>query len=266
MIGADGCGERTGGADTSSPDPATVWDEHRLGHPHEQPDKAARVRVMFDAIAPTYERINSLFSLGWDARWRRQAVRLARVNRDDMALDIACGTGDMVRALAEASPRVLIGCDFSDQMLRRAVGRCATATGLIEADALRLPFGDGSLTVTTCAFGVRNFADLDLGLSEMYRVLRRGGRTVILEFSRVRNAVLRRFYELYSSGLMPTLASWLSRDRTGAYRYLPSSVVSFDDPDRMCGRMSAAGFRRLLVKPLTLGVVTVYLGWKPEDA
>jgi demethylmenaquinone methyltransferase/2-methoxy-6-polyprenyl-1,4-benzoquinol methylase len=248
---------------------------------------------MFNAIAPRYELINSLFSMGRDAYWRRRAVQLAAVRPDDLVLDIACGTGDFARAFCEAGPRGVVGCDFAHEMLRYAKrkkgvrkilperpGGCFAqnlpdtfssprkklpdtffpfSPRWCEADALRLPFADGSSSITSCAFGVRNFDDLDAGLAEMSRVLRPGGRAVILEFTRPGNALVRRLYEIYSTHLMPAAASLISGDRSGAYRYLPRSVVSFLSVEQMCMRLLAAGFGRPTATPLTGGIVTVYI-------
>lgn len=216
---------------------------------------------MFDAIAPTYERVNTLFSGGRDARWRRKAVRFAAISPDDAVLDVACGTGDFARAAAATGARVF-GCDFSHQMLLLATGRGPRPIHFCEADALQLPVADTAVTAVTCAFGARNFQDLDAGFREMYRVLKPGGRALILEFTRPANRFLRWVYELYASRLMPVLAGWISGDRVGAYRYLPRSVVSFADATEMCQRLRAAGFSSVRNKPLTFGIVTVYLAQK----
>lgn len=236
-----------------------VWDSEHLQQPHETPDKARRVRAMFNAIARRYELVNTLFSLGIDARWRRRAVRECGVAPDDRVLDIACGTGDFARAFAQAGARAVMGCDFAHQMLLSARERPPANLQWCEADALRLPFDAGSFTITSCAFGVRNFANLEAGLREMHRVLAPRGRAVILEFTRPPNRLLRAGYELYSNHLMPRAASLLSRDRTGAYRYLPRSVVSFILPEQMCAALERTGFCTARALPLTFGVVTVYL-------
>ncbi|MEK7757575.1 MAG: class I SAM-dependent methyltransferase, partial [Planctomycetota bacterium] len=179
------------------------------------------------------------------------------------------------RAFAKAGPRWVVGCDFAHEMLIRAAGfsprgdasQAPGASGFhfaggsrwIEADALRLPFRDGSFTIASCAFGVRNFADLDAGLREMVRVLCPGGRAIIVEFTRPTNAVVRRFYEIFSHRVMPIAASWVSGDTSGAYRYFPRSVVTFLDADQMCARLRAASFVQATATPLTWGVVTVYV-------
>ena len=236
-----------------------VWDSKQLQQPHLTPDKAQRVRVMFNAIARRYEFINTLFSLGIDARWRRRAVRECAVRPDDHVLDIACGTGDFARAFARAGAGRVVGCDFAHEMLLHARRRPCAGADWCEADALHLPFDAGSFTITSCAFGVRNFADLEAGLREMHRVLAPRGRAVILEFNRPANRLVRAGYELYSNHLMPRAAALVSRDRTGAYRYLPRSVVSFLAPAQMGAALERVGFDPARALPLTFGVVTVYL-------
>jgi len=237
-------------------DPA--WTRDALSAPHDAADKASRVRRMFNAIAPRYELINTLFSMGRDAVWRRRAVQLVGTGPDDVVLDVACGTGDFARAFHDAGSKLVVGCDFAHDMLTLAASRGQARLHWCEADALHLPFGDGSFTITSCAFGVRNFQDLGAGLAEMFRVLRPGGRIVILEFSRPRNRIIRALYELYSTRIMPVAASVVSGDRSGAYRYLPRSVVLFHDADQMCAELQQAGFTDVTARPLTFGVVAVY--------
>lgn len=251
-----------------------VWDDRRLQHPHAQPDKAGRVRRMFDAIAPTYELINTLASGGRDAYWRREMVRLAEVRRNDVLLDVACGTGDVARAFAGAEdkgvppgarPARIVGLDFSPAMLQRAVSRPIERCVFSQGDALRLPIADASVSIVTCAFGIRNFQDLGAGLGEMCRVLRAGGRAVILEFSVPTRAVRRRLYVFYATRLMPMLAGLISGDRTGAYRYLPSSVLSFQQGEELVSSFRASGFAEVRANPLTWGIVTVYVARKAGE-
>ena len=221
---------------------------------------------MFDAIAPTYELVNRLASFGLDASWRGRAVTLARTTRQDSVLDVACGTGDLARAFARRAGSV-VGVDFAERMLALAAGRKArgpacTVPCWCRADALCLPFADGTFNMTGCAFGVRNFQDLDCGFREMYRALRPGGRAVIVEFSMPLNRALRWLYGLYFEWLMPLLATLISRDRTGAYRYLSRSVVEFVGRDDMVSRLRDAGFARVAATPLTFGIVVVYVAEK----
>jgi demethylmenaquinone methyltransferase/2-methoxy-6-polyprenyl-1,4-benzoquinol methylase len=245
-----------------------AWDARTLCDPHDQVDKADRVRRMFNAIAPTYERVNRVFSAGRDGAWRRTAVERVGVQSEDEVLDIACGTGDFVRAFAASPtpPRHVVGCDFAHEMLRRGIAAGPEQVAWCECDGLRLPFHDGSFTITSCAFGVRNFQSLETGLGEMYRVLRPGGRALILEFTRPANRMFRAMYEVYARHIMPVGARWLSHDREGAYRYLPESVVSFVDAPEMTRRLRHVGFGDVQVRPLTLGIVTVYVAVKDHDA
>jgi demethylmenaquinone methyltransferase / 2-methoxy-6-polyprenyl-1,4-benzoquinol methylase len=245
---------------------APLWDSRRLVDPHLQPDKADRVQQMFDAIAPTYELINHLASFGLDALWRRRAVKRAGTTHADTVLDVACGSGDLARAFARRAGSV-VGLDFAEKMLalaRGCGGACRSGGPLTwcRADALRLPFADGTFNMTSCAFGVRNFQDLGAGLGEMHRVLRPGGCAVVVEFSMPRNRVLRWLYGVYFERIMPLLATVISRDRTGAYRYLARSVVAFISPEAMSAQLRAAGFSRVTAYPQTLGVVVIYVAEK----
>lgn len=243
--------------------PRAAWDADALRDPHGQLDKAARVRAMFDAIAPTYERVNTLATLGRDAAWRRKAVRAAGVRPTDVVLDIACGTGDMIRAFAAARtpPAWIIGLDFSANMLARG---CYTGVGipvqLIQADAQVLPLVDEAVDVISCAFGVRNFQSLDAGLCEMRRVLRPGGRVVILEFANPDNPLVRAGHDWYTSVVLPALGALIGRDKSGAYRYLPQSIHTFDTPRIMLHRLEDAGLGPARVTRMNFGGVALYSG------
>jgi demethylmenaquinone methyltransferase/2-methoxy-6-polyprenyl-1,4-benzoquinol methylase len=242
-----------------------TWDRKSLRDPHAQIDKAARVQRMFDAIAPTYERVNRFVSLGRDARWRQRAIRAAGVRVDEVVLDVCCGTGDMIRTFAaqRPPPKLIIGVDFASRML--ACGdyhESPTAIQLVRADGLRLPFAAETIDVATCAFGVRNFQDLRAGLREMHRVLRTGGRVVILEFALPENPLLRWGYRVYCERVLPRVAALFSRDKTGAYRYLPSSIRTFERRGAMVERLEQVGFTRVTANPLNFGGVVIYRGEK----
>jgi demethylmenaquinone methyltransferase/2-methoxy-6-polyprenyl-1,4-benzoquinol methylase len=245
-----------------------AWDRDTLRDPHAQQDKSARVRAMFDAIAPTYERINRVVSLGRDAGWRQRAISSAALQADDVVLDVCCGTGDMIRTFAAQvpPPKLIIGVDFASRML--AYGHyenLQTSVQLVRADGQRLPLADETIDVISCAFGVRNFQDLPTGLREMYRVLRSGGRVVILEFALPENPLLRWGYRIYSEKVLPRLAALFSRDKTGAYRYLPSSIRTFEPCGAMTEQLERVGFERVTAKPLNFGGVVVYRGEKTRD-
>lgn len=244
---------------------AAAWDRGTLADPHAQSDKAARVEAMFDSIAPTYELVNRVTSLGQDASWRRRAVALAQVNAGDVVLDVCCGTGDMLRTFAANSPapRQLIGLDFSGQML--AAGRydgAMPAFQLCRGDGLRLPLKNESVDIVTCAFGVRNFQDLDAGLREQHRILRANGRCVILEFAPPQNAMIRFGYHFYTERILPLVGALISRDRSGAYRYLPRSIHTFETHSGMEARLRRVGFTNVSSTSLNLGTVQIYRGYK----
>lgn len=244
-----------------------VWNADALRDPHGAPDKAARVRRMFDEIARTYERVNSLTSLGRDAHWRREAVRLAKAGPTDRVLDVACGTGDLARAFWAAGVGRVVGIDFAEDMLRLATHRtippaARPAPKWSLADAQRLPFADASFEVASCAFGVRNFQDLAAGLREMARVLSPGGRAIILEFSLPRNRAMRAAYRLYLQYVLPLAARLVSGERVGAYRYLARSVLSFVDEAGVVDALKKAGFSGVARHRLTFGIVHVYVAQK----
>ena len=249
-----------------SPRHSTLWDEDRLADPHSQSDKAARVRRMFDDIAPTYERVNTLASAGRDRAWRRETVRLAEVKPADHVLDIACGTGDLAEAFAHAGARRLVGVDFASQMLLRSLDRVPGRAGWIQGDALRLPFADATFDITCCAFGVRNFQNLETGLGEMHRVLKPGGRAMILEFSTPAQPVLRGIYQFYFTRILPKLATWISGDRTGAYRYLPRSVRTFVTPAQIIELLKKVGFSSAQATSRTCGIVHIVRADKAATA
>ncbi|HSW45843.1 MAG TPA: ubiquinone/menaquinone biosynthesis methyltransferase [Phycisphaerae bacterium] len=238
-----------------------AWDAARLSAPHVQPDKADRVRRMFDAIAPTYELVNRLGSAGRDACWRRDMVRLASVRADDVLLDVACGTGDVARAFAAGPvrPSRIVGVDFSERMLAIAARRPINRGLFVCGDALRLPVADGSASLVTCAFGIRNFQDLSAGWREMHRVLCDGGRAVVLEFSIPETPILRRLYLFYFRRILPLAAALVSRDRSGAYRYLPQSVLSFAGENTIRSTLMSAGFSDVTVHRRSGGIVALYV-------
>jgi len=259
-------------------DQPRVWDERALRDPHRALDKAGRVQAMFNAIAGTYELINTLATFGRDAVWRRRAVAAADVRAGDVILDVACGTGDMIRAFARLCapeapglkgrvPARIIGVDFAREMLARGdYSRVSVPVELIEADALRMPLADESADVISCAFGVRNFQDLQAGLLEMYRVARPGARIVILEFARPRSRFLRWLNERYCETVLPCLGALVARDRVGAYRYLPRSVESFEPVDAMMRRLRDAKFVNVTARAMNFGGVVLYRGEKAAAA
>jgi demethylmenaquinone methyltransferase/2-methoxy-6-polyprenyl-1,4-benzoquinol methylase len=242
-----------------------VWTRENLSDPHAAPDKPERVRRMFDAIAPTYDLNNRLHSLGLDQRWRKFAVREAGVREGEAVLDVACGTGDLTLALAATPAARVVGVDFAPEMLARAEPKRSGAPGggkveFRRGDAMALEFERGTFDGVTIAFGIRNVADPDGALREFARVLRPGGRVVVLEFDTPRNPIVRRLNALYCAWLMPRTATLISGDRTGAYRYLPASVEAFRAREAFEGSLAGAGFERVRSTALTLGTCVCYRG------
>jgi len=225
---------------------------------------ASQVNRMFDRIAGHYDAMNSVMTAGLHHRWRKRTAERARLREGDSALDVCCGTGDLAFELARhvGPTGTVVGCDFSRPMLElaraKSVDRWATSVRFEYADALELPYGDESFDAVTVGFGVRNLADLDRGLSEMARVLKPGGRMVILEITQPRRPPLSLFYSLWFDRIIPLLGA-LAGDRD-AYTYLPESVRSFPSPHGLAERMDAAGLERILVTVLAGGIIAIHSG------
>lgn len=264
----------------SDPDnPPPAWTDQLLANPHAVADKPARVRRMFAAIAPSYDLNNRLHSLWLDQHWRAVAVRVAAPRGEDVVLDVACGTGDLTLKFAAAiacqqpyHDAQIVGLDYTYEMLPLARAKVGRDTRLrfqdarvqfIQGDAQRLPLPAASADIVSIAFGIRNVADFAGAIREFTRVLRPGGRLVILEFSLPTNALLRWLYNLYFRRIVPVTATLISGDKTGAYKYLPESVNTFISRTAMTDAMAAAGLRDLVAIPLTCGVCVCYRGIKP---
>ncbi|HMD49480.1 MAG TPA: bifunctional demethylmenaquinone methyltransferase/2-methoxy-6-polyprenyl-1,4-benzoquinol methylase UbiE [Bryobacteraceae bacterium] len=227
------------------------------------PNQAARwVRGMFGRIAPRYDLLNHLLSMNVDRYWRAATVRrLAHILGDPQArvLDVACGTGDLMLALASRGKARVFGSDFCHPMLQEAGAKSGTAAKLFEADALDLPVADGSLDLVTIAFGFRNLASYEQGLRELKRILKPGGVLAILEFSTPPNALMSRVYGFYSRSILPVVGGWISGSRE-AYSYLPESVRRFPNADELADQMRAAGFANVRFHRMTAGIVALHLG------
>ena len=252
---------------TQPPEDSGAWNEQQLTDPHRVPDKAARVQRMFAAIADSYDLNNRVHSLWRDQAWRRRVVELCDMRADDVVVDVACGTGDLALAFADAEPNRVVGIDFTHPMLRvadrkRSEHDCPCPVDFIAGDATRLPLRDQSADVVSIAFGIRNVVDPAAAAAEFHRVLRRGGRAAILEFSLPTNPLLRAVYQFYFSRIMPITATLLSGDRSGAYRYLPRSVNTFLDRSTMVEMLETVGFGDVRATPLTFGIAVAYIGVK----
>ncbi|MEM1011744.1 MAG: bifunctional demethylmenaquinone methyltransferase/2-methoxy-6-polyprenyl-1,4-benzoquinol methylase UbiE [Planctomycetota bacterium] len=245
-----------------------IWDRERLRDPHKEADKQRRVRDMFAAIAPSYDLNNRLWSLGIDQSWRRKAVKLSQLKGDDRVVDVACGTGDLTILYADAvarlgKPAPVIGVDYTHEMLPPAVKKTASGAVYASGDAQRLPMSDASADVVSIAFGIRNVGDSRTAYDEFFRVLRPGGRVVVLEFSKPTNRLIRTGYDFYFNHVLTRLASLVARDKTGAYRYLASSVETFKPRHVMQQELEDAGFVDVKQTPVTFGVAVIYVGTKP---
>jgi demethylmenaquinone methyltransferase/2-methoxy-6-polyprenyl-1,4-benzoquinol methylase len=281
------------GPTSSVPPPSAAagepaWTDPLLANPHAVADKAARVNKMFSAIAPSYDLNNRLHSLWMDQHWRNVAVKMADVKAGDQIVDVACGTGDLTLKFARrlwwvgagqnrypAAGQVM-GIDFTYEMLPIAGRKAekifapvlsdprpttmANTVRFINGDAMALPLPDASADVLSIAFGIRNVSDWGAAIDEFARVLRPGGRLIILEFSLPTNALMRGLYNFYFRKIMPRTATLISGDRTGAYKYLPESVNTFISREAMQARMAGAGFGAIVARPLTFGICVCYRG------
>lgn len=225
--------------------------------------KRQQVEAMFNNIAPTYDRLNHTLSLGIDRRWRRRAISTLKPYAPQHMLDVAVGTGDFaIMACRMLKPQSLLGVDIADGMM--AVGRQKVqAAGLQDTvsfaheDCTHLTLASDSFDAVTVAFGIRNFDRLDLGLQEMRRVLKPGGRLVVLELSEPTHFPMKQLYRLYARTVLPTAGRLISKD-SSAYTYLPQSIAACPQGQEMKEAMQRAGFGEVSFTPLTLGICTLY--------
>ncbi len=228
--------------------------------------KKEAVQGIFNDIAPSYDRLNHFLSLNIDKKWRRKAIRCLQGNDKGKLLDVACGTGDFSIAASQAGVSRIIGIDISEKMLE--IGRkkveaagLAAKIDLRYGDSERMEFADETFDAVTVAFGVRNFEHLEIGLKEMYRVLKQEGEVVILEFSMPRYFPMRQLYRFYFRHILPLVGGWISGNK-GAYVYLPESVSRFPQGNDFLQILSVCGFKRTFQKRLTFGVASLYVGYK----
>ncbi len=228
--------------------------------------KKQQVRSMFNSIAPRYDFLNHFLSLGTDYCWRRKAIRLIGKSHPESILDVATGTGDLAIVAAKLSPQKITGIDIAEEML--TIGRKKIVRRKLEhlifletGDSENLKFPDVSFDAVMVAFGVRNFENLEKGLAEMQRVLKRGGIVAILEFSGPEKFPVRQLYHFYFRFILPLIGRFISGNRS-AYTYLPESVGKFPSGDEFLNYMEKAGFTNNSRNPLTFGIATLYSGYK----
>lgn len=234
--------------------------------PDSDLNKKEQVAGMFDRIAGKYDFLNHLLSLGIDRGWRKKAIRSLSAIGPKQILDVATGTGDFAIACLELAPDLVTGVDISEGMLD--VGRKKiTEKGLNDriklqyGDSENLPFDDNTFDAVTCAYGARNFEDLEKGLSDMYRVMRPGGRLAILEFSTPRRFPVKQLYKFYFKYILPTIGKAVSKDAT-AYTYLPESVAAFPEGKALVAILERCGFKQANARPLTFGITSLYTAVK----
>lgn len=230
-------------------------------------ERASRVRAMFGAITPRYDLLNAVLSMGLDRGWRREAVRLGAPGIGGRAADICTGTGDLARLLADhvGPGGEVAGVDFCEEMLVRAREKFPPSTfpqlRFVQGDALELPLPDRHFDAVTMAFGLRNLVDPPRGFREMARILRPGGRALVLELTRP-SGLLKLVYFPYLFAWLPLVGGLISKNRT-AYQYLARSIAAFLSVEQVCARMAEAGFEHVEARPLCGGIATLFYGVAP---
>lgn len=241
--------------------------KHDTVTPYKTSDpKKVQVAQMFDNISHSYDFLNHFFSLGIDKLWRKKSVRLLKAASPKHILDVATGTGDFAFEALKLNPEKVTGLDISQGMLK--VGREKIAKRkqedkmeFIHGDSESMPFADGSFDAITVGFGVRNFQDLEAGLVEMRRVLRKDGMVAILEFSKPKAFPMKQLYFAYFKYVMPLLGKAISKDKS-AYSYLPESVMAFPEGQDFEDILEDAGYRDTNRYPVTGGIATIYTARK----
>jgi demethylmenaquinone methyltransferase/2-methoxy-6-polyprenyl-1,4-benzoquinol methylase len=269
-------------------DNGPIWTQDALrDSPHADAEKARKVQGMFAAIASSYDLNNRLHSFFQDQRWRREAVRVAGIDATSRVLDVACGTGDLAEAFADAGAAEVIGVDFTPEMLAIARDKglkndsaqrgaalgtpkpssapVRTSVKYCQGDAMQLAFPSESFDVVSIAFGIRNVAMPAVALAEFFRVLRPGGRLVVLEFADPANPIIRWGSNLYTKRIMPWTASLVARDGSGAYHYLPRSVSTFLQPRAFAEKLQETGFQDCTGLQLTMGICVLHRAVRPKD-
>jgi demethylmenaquinone methyltransferase / 2-methoxy-6-polyprenyl-1,4-benzoquinol methylase len=229
--------------------------------------KKQQVAGMFDDIAFRYDFLNRFLSAGIDVRWRKKAIKQLQKIQPETILDVATGTADVaIMASALLKPVKITGIDISDGMLeigRKKIQKLGLASSieLLNGDCETINFNDDSFEAVTVAFGVRNFENLEKGLSEIKRVLKPGGKLVVLEFSKPRSAVVKAMYNLYMKIICPNVGKIFSKNRH-AYQYLDESIKKFPEGKNFIVILDKLGYKNTYIKPLSLGICSIYCGEK----
>jgi len=229
--------------------------------------KKAQVADMFNNISKTYDFLNHFLSLGIDIIWRKKAINELKKDNPQLILDVATGTGDFAfEALKILNPKKIVGVDISQGMLDIAQQKITKRSlgdkfGIKLGDSEKLPFEASEFDAVTVAYGVRNFENLEVGLADIYRVLKPGGKAVVLEFSKPKTFPIKQLYNFYFSYVTPGIGKLFSKDAR-AYSYLPESVAAFPDGERFVNLMQKAGFKNTKHRPLTFGICSIYTGVK----
>ncbi|WP_200975782.1 bifunctional demethylmenaquinone methyltransferase/2-methoxy-6-polyprenyl-1,4-benzoquinol methylase UbiE [Echinicola sp. 20G] len=232
----------------------------------QQEGKKAQVANMFNNISKRYDLLNHLLSLGIDITWRKKAIKMLQKDQPKLILDIATGTGDFAIEALALKPEKVIGVDISEGMLAEGKKKIKNKKldHLIElqmGDSEKLLFEENKFDAVIVSFGVRNFENLEKGLADMFRVLKPGGKVVIIEFSKPKKFPLKQGYNFYFKYILPQIGKLISKDQS-AYTYLPESVQAFPDGDNFLTVLKKVGFTNTKCRPLTFGISSIYIGEK----
>lgn len=228
-------------------------------------DKKGQVTQMFDTISKEYDGLNRVISFGFDIKWRKKVVKIIKQTQPNSILDIATGTGDLAINLAETNAKKIVGFDISPGMLevgKKKVDKLKlNQIDMVLGDSENMPFENNFFDAITVSFGVRNFENLEKGLTEIYRVLKPGGTFVVLETSVPTKFPFKQGYKVYTNFIMPTIGKLFSKDKV-AYKYLSDSAAAFPYGEAFNNILQKIGFNSIKSKPQTLGVATIYIAKK----
>lgn len=225
-------------------------------------DKKNQVKRIFDTISPKYDFLNHFLSVGIDFYWRKKALKLSKINKDTILLDVACGTGDFSIAANKMGVSKIVGVDLSKNMLSHFHDKVDWSKGnLVQSVAESIPLKNNTFTNITVAFGVRNFYDIQQGFNSFYDVLKPDGKVTILEFRLPKNFIIKKLYSFYFNFVLPKIGRIISKDQE-AYTYLPESVNAFDENINLSELLSNSGFTEIKKHSLTFGIVQVVIATK----